>query len=152
MTPSAERVATEVELWLDEPRNGPLVVGVCGAQGSGKSTLAAALKAHFEAGHRRVAILSLDDLYLTRQERTQLARQVHPLFATRGVPGTHDVALGIDLIDRMRAEEAVTLPGSTRPGTIAPPWAVRFRQDATCCCSRGCVGARPQSLPNSLRP
>lgn len=153
MTPSAERVATEVELWLDEPRNGPLVVGVCGAQGSGKSTLAAALKAHFEAGHRRVAILSLDDLYLTRQERTQLARQVHPLFATRGVPGTHDVALGIDLIDRMRAEEAVTLPRFDKASDDRSSMGSTVPAGCDLLLFEGwCVGARPQSPAQLAAP
>ena len=33
---------------------------------------------------------SIDDFYLSRADRTQLARQVHPLLQTRGVPGTHE--------------------------------------------------------------
>ena len=41
-------------------------------------------------------MLSLDDLYLPKAERLRLARDVHPLLATRGVPGTHDVALGVE--------------------------------------------------------
>ena len=35
-----------------------------------------------------------DDLYRTKSEREALAQTVHPLCAVRGVPGTHDVALG----------------------------------------------------------
>ena len=37
--------------------------------------------------------MSLDDFYLGRRERARLARDVHPLLATRGVPGTHDLEL-----------------------------------------------------------
>ena len=34
--------------------------------------------------------VSLDDFYLTRAQRIELAQTVHPLLRTRGVPGTHD--------------------------------------------------------------
>lgn len=84
----------------------PLVLGLCGAQGSGKSTIAARLATRFPG----TAILSLDDLYHTRAERLRLAEQVHPLFVTRGVPGTHDVALGLATIAALRDRRGVTLP------------------------------------------
>lgn len=84
----------------------PLVLGLCGAQGSGKSTIAGRLAARFPGS----AVLSLDDLYRTRDERMALARQVHPLFATRGVPGTHDVDLGVATIAAVRAGRSIALP------------------------------------------
>ncbi len=77
----------------------PLCVGINGAQGSGKSTLAGFLKHYLEEVYgRSVVVASLDDLYLTRKDRIALAEEVHPLLATRGVPGTHDVRLGIDFL------------------------------------------------------
>lgn len=86
---------------------GPLIVGVSGSQGSGKSTLCRVLEALLEAEHGlHAATLSLDDLYLTRSKRMNLARAVHPLFATRGVPGTHDVALGCSLLASVRGGHA----------------------------------------------
>jgi D-glycerate 3-kinase len=88
----------------------PLVVGICGAQGSGKSTLTAALSAQLSAEGLRVAGLSLDDLYLTRAERQQLARTVQPLLATRGVPGTHDVGLGTATFAALGRSGPVALP------------------------------------------
>jgi D-glycerate 3-kinase len=89
----------------------PLVVGLCGAQGSGKSTIAKFLTLELEDAGKRVAVLSLDDLYLTREQRRELAARVHPLFATRGVPGTHDVALGLKVLDGLarRTPGAATL-------------------------------------------
>ncbi|PTT43253.1 kinase, partial [Stenotrophomonas sp. HMWF022] len=98
-------IATLVADRLAGQRSGdpPLILGLCGAQGSGKSTIAARLAKQVE----RSAILSLDDLYLTRAERQKLARAVHPLFATRGVPGTHDVALGVETIAAVARGEAV---------------------------------------------
>jgi len=91
-------------------RRSLLVVGLCGAQGSGKTTLVKALAGALEAEGIRAAALSLDDLYLTRAERQELAQDVHPLLATRGVPGTHDVALGLDTIAALERGEAVRLP------------------------------------------
>jgi D-glycerate 3-kinase len=91
-------------------REGLFVLGLCGAQGSGKSTLAAALARMLARDGTRTAILSLDDIYLTRAERLQLAREVHPLFATRGAPGTHDVALGLATIEALAQGAAVRLP------------------------------------------
>lgn len=80
-----------------------LVVGINGAQGTGKSVLSAVLKIILEhIWADRVAILSLDDIYLTRHQRQTLARSVHPLLQTRGVPGTHDVELGIDIIQQLK--------------------------------------------------
>ena len=88
----------------------PLVLGLCGAQGSGKSTLAAGLVDAARARGLAATALSLDDLYLTRAKRAVLAREVHPLLATRGVPGTHAVALGRDLLARLDAGQAIRLP------------------------------------------
>lgn len=84
----------------------PLVVGLCGAQGSGKSTLVQALTARIA----RSEALSLDDLYLTRARREALAFDIHPLLRTRGVPGTHDVALGLSVFDSFDRGEAARLP------------------------------------------
>jgi D-glycerate 3-kinase len=69
---------------------GVVLIGVGGAQGSGKSTHCRALAA---ASGGKVAQMSLDDVYFTRAERESLAEFRHPLFMTRGPPGTHDLRL-----------------------------------------------------------
>jgi D-glycerate 3-kinase len=82
----------------------PFFVGVAGAQGSGKSTFCRLLACWLEAHHGlRVAVVSIDDLYRTRSERNRLAEEIHPLCAIRGVPGTHDVALGVALFAALDA-------------------------------------------------
>ncbi|WP_296278428.1 kinase [Pseudoxanthomonas sp.] len=91
-------------------RASPPVFAITGLQGSGKSTLAEQVAARARGEGLRVAVLSLDDLYLTRAQRQRLAAEVHPLFATRGPPGTHDVALGCSMLDALRHGEEVMLP------------------------------------------
>lgn len=88
----------------------PFILGICGAQGSGKSTLADALAERLRETGLRVAVLSLDDLYLTKGERLTLARTVHPLLATRGVPGTHDVSLGLSVLEGLAGKQPILLP------------------------------------------
>lgn len=80
----------------------PLVLGINGAQGAGKSTLFNLLEVTLTEGFGlRVVGFSIDDLYKTRAQRMQLSEHIHPLLLTRGVPGTHDVELGIDIIDSL---------------------------------------------------
>lgn len=89
------------------------VVGLYGCQGSGKSTLAALLAAWLaEVAGLRVLTLSLDDFYLPLSAREHLAKTVHPLFATRGVPGTHEVAALYRVIRavRDRSGSRLTIP------------------------------------------
>lgn len=90
----------------------PLLVGLNGSQGSGKSTLAALLVQLLADVHGLRAIdLSIDDFYLSRRSRQALASKVHPLLATRGVPGTHDVSLLLETLQQLtRANSAVVVP------------------------------------------
>jgi len=74
--------------------DGPMLVGLNGSQGSGKTTLCDYLQTALTQQHgKRALALSIDDFYLTHKQRLNLAEDVHPLCATRGVPGTHDIAL-----------------------------------------------------------
>jgi D-glycerate 3-kinase len=86
------------------------IVGVAGAQGTGKSTLTALLRVLLSDGlGLRVVTVSLDDYYLPKAARAALARQVHSLLATRGVPGTHDVEMLREALQRLRAGQPVEL-------------------------------------------
>jgi D-glycerate 3-kinase len=90
---------------------GVFVLGIHGCQGSGKSTLAALLVLLLrEILNINSVNLSLDDFYLTRAEREKLASDIHPLLITRGVPGTHDVALAMQTIDEIKQQKAVAIP------------------------------------------
>ncbi len=91
----------------------PIVVGLCGTQASGKTTLAAFLKGLLQEGGLKAEVLAIDDLYLSKERRQALAAEVHPLFITRGPPGTHDVALGHQVLD--------VLTGKSPPGDVRMP-------------------------------
>jgi D-glycerate 3-kinase len=76
----------------------PYILGLSGLQGSGKSTLARVMKAQAETRGWATEVLSLDDFYYARSDREALARDVHPLLRTRGVPGTHEIELLLSVL------------------------------------------------------
>jgi D-glycerate 3-kinase len=88
----------------------PVLIGVAGAQGSGKTTACKLLEM---SNRPRFAHFSLDDVYWSKEERADLARLIHPLFVTRGPPGTHDLDLAnatIAALMRAGAESETRLP------------------------------------------
>ena len=101
-----------------------------------------------EAKGLKAAVLSLDDLYLSRAERNRLAATIHPLLCTRGPPGTHDVELGQTLLhDLMRARE-VKLPSFDKASDNqhGPEQLKSFNGPADVVIFEGwCVGARPEA-------
>ena len=150
-----QTLLTRIDAALVAHGEGLLVVGLCGAQGSGKSTLAAALIAALGAKGLAAAALSLDDLYLTRSERQQLARSVHALLATRGVPGTHDVALGLQTIATLERGDAAALPRFDKGSDDRAPKAEWQIAPAACkvlLLEGWCVGAVPQSAEALAQP
>jgi D-glycerate 3-kinase len=76
----------------------PYILGLSGLQGSGKSTLARVMRAQAEARGWATEVLSLDDFYYARSDREALARDVHPLLRSRGVPGTHEIELLLSVL------------------------------------------------------
>ena len=104
-----------VDEWM---RRGIATVGIGGGQGAGKSTLGQLIAAAAAVREVRVAVLSIDDFYLTKAERQWLAEEVHPLLATRGPPGTHDVA-------HVRR----TVAALQRPGNVMVPRFDKGRDD-----------------------
>lgn len=154
------RVYLPLAAWvLAHKSDRPFVLGVNGAQGSGKSTLCEFLALVLERGYGcKVAGFSIDDIYKTRAERVQLAREVHPLLLTRGVPGTHDVQLGIETIERLISASNCTsaaLPSFDKavddrrlerdwPRTATPVDIVVFEG--------WCVGCSPQDAEDLTAP
>lgn len=136
----------------------PPVVGICGSQGSGKSTLAAFLKLLLDWEGKPTAILSLDDFYMTKRQREKLARRVHPMLATRGVPGTHDVTLGLKTLERLQGagvRSLTPLPAFEKAKDDRKPakqWQKFKGRPAFILFEGWCVDARPQNPGALLRP
>ncbi|MDX2367818.1 MAG: kinase [Colwellia sp.] len=81
-------------------------VGINGCQGSGKSTLTDFITTYLTAEYQlNVVVMSLDDFYFSQEKRKTLAQDIHPLLATRGVPGTHDVAELNHVITQLKEKE-----------------------------------------------
>jgi D-glycerate 3-kinase len=125
----------------------PFLLGICGAQGSGKSTLSDALAERMREAGVTTAVLSIDDLYHIKAEREALARDVHPLFAVRGVPGTHDIALGLSVIGALDERRAVALPRFDKARDDRAPnnaWGEAPADTELLILEGWCVGACPQ--------
>ena len=128
----------------------PVIVGVTGSQGSGKTSLCRFLELLLDRDYAiKAATLSIDDLHLTKAERQALAATVHPLLATRGVPGTHDIALGRAVFAAFLAgEPRLHLPRFDKARDDRAPadrWQVAAGPLDVLLFEGWCVGAQPQS-------
>ncbi len=79
----------------------PLIFGILGGQGTGKTTLTKILCLILKTMGYTSLGLSLDDLYKTYSDRQKLLQQ-DPRLIWRGPPGTHDVLLGIEVLEQLR--------------------------------------------------
>ena len=141
-----------------ERHPGMFVLGLSGPQGSGKSTLAGAMVRACTRMGRPAQALSLDDVYLGRRTRLALARNVHPLLRTRGVPGTHDLALLLSTLDALAAAtpaQPALLPRFDKGrDTRRPPsrWPRVTQAPRVLVLEGWCLGVRPQSRAALAQP
>lgn len=137
---------------------GPWLAGLSGLPGSGKSTLAHPLARAARGRGVRTEVLSLDDFYLGRRARLRLANDVHPLLATRGVPGTHDLGLlrrTLAGFARASARRPVALPRFDKGrDTRVPPshWRRVVEPPRLVVLEGWCVGVPAQSAGASRTP
>lgn len=135
----------------------PVVFGISGAQGSGKSTLCGLLKYILESEYNySVVHFSLDDFYLSKLERIQLAKQLHPLFITRGVPGTHDIMLCNKIIKQLinqQQNEAIFIPRfDKRNDDRNHKWQKIINKIDIVLFDGWCLGAKPQTSEQLIHP
>lgn len=154
------RVYLPLADWVhrQKPMGKPLRIGINGAQGSGKSTLCAFLHLLLtEAYAYHVAGFSLDDLYLTHAERQRLGYEIHPLLVTRGVPGTHDIALGLQIVQALfdPASGPVAIPSFDKARDDRRPqdeWKIVHGPADIVLFEGWCVGAKPQTEAELVEP
>ena len=86
------------------------IVGLSGGQGAGKSTITGILKFILRRKYGLdLCVFSIDDFYKTKAERKKMSKNIHPLFLTRGVPGTHDLSLINKTIKKLRKRNFKTV-------------------------------------------
>ena len=94
---SLKKTYIPLSFWIEnkyKKKGKTLFLGFSGGQGAGKTTIAGILKIILTKYFKRnTQIISIDDFYKTLEERNKMSIMVHPLFKTRGVPGTHDISL-----------------------------------------------------------
>lgn len=127
----------------------PLVLGINGAQGTGKSTLADFIADFFVTSFDLyVAVVSIDDFYLTKSDRLTLSEEVHPLLKTRGVPGTHDLDLAINVLQQLvDGQSQVALPRFDKSVDDRRPsrdWPVTTQAVDLVIMEGWCVGSLPE--------
>ena len=132
---------------------GPPVIAIVGAQGSGKTTLARAAAETFGGVQ-----ISIDDVYLTRARREAMAEDVHPLFLTRGPPGTHDLRMLERLIKTLgtaRSDDKTLLPDFDKRGDDRRPireWRVFEGRPSAILIDAWCLGALPDDEAGLAEP
>lgn len=141
--------AVLVNMWRT---NDQKVIGLAGGQGTGKTTLSSLIQTAGEAFGESIAVISLDDFYLTKAEREALARQVHPLLQTRGPPATHDTKKLEETILKLAAGESVVVPVFNK-GLDDREGERSIEDGSTRIVIEGwCVGARTQNEEQLAQP
>ena len=100
-----KRTYIPISFWIEnkyKKKGSTLFLGFSGGQGSGKTTVAGILKIILKIFFkRRICVSSIDDFYKSLKERKKMANNIHPLFQTRGVPGTHDTNLLVNFLRKI---------------------------------------------------
>jgi D-glycerate 3-kinase len=101
-------LAQQLVIWHSQVE-GALILGILGGQGTGKTTLAAIVSQILRHVGLQVCQLSLDDLYKTYADR-QLLHQADPRLRWRGPPGTHDIDLGLEVLQQLKQGQPTPIP------------------------------------------
>ncbi len=134
------------------------IIGLSGGQGAGKSTITEILKFIIKKKYRlELCVFSIDDFYKTKTERAKMSKNIHPLFLTRGVPGTHDLNLIIKTIKNLKKRKfkTVLIPKfdkSTDDRFKQIKWQKIKKRPQIIIFEGWCVGARHQKYRELKRP
>ena len=158
---SLKKIYIPISFWIEnkyKKKGKTLFLGFCGGQGSGKTTVTRILKIiltkFFE---RRIHVSSIDEFYKTSEDRIKMANEIHPLFKTRGVPGTHDINLVkifFDIIKKKKFKK-IKLPKFEKAADnrLKKKYWYNIKQKPEIVILEGwCVGARPQSSSLIKKP
>ena len=136
----------------------PLLIGLSGSQGSGKSTITQILKIIFQSSFKlNVVCFSIDDFYKTLSQRKKMSKSIHPLFMTRGVPGTHDSemlykTIKILLTKKFNSIKIPKFDKSIDDRLKTKYWQKIKKRPDIIIFEGWCVGAKPQLLRELKKP
>ena len=140
-------------------REKPYFICFTGGQGSGKTTLSFFIQKVLNEVLQRPAMgFSIDDIYKSQEERRALAKTIHPLCYIRGVPGTHDINMGLDLIDQLtnaNQDTEIKIPSFCKPEDEHYPmedWPVYRGKPDFIFFDAWCGGAKPLPEQDWLPP
>ena len=154
---SLKNIYVPISFWIENKyrkKGGTLFLGFSGGQGSGKTTVTGILKIILKKFFkRRIHISSIDDFYKTLKDRNKMSNKIHPLFKTRGVPGTHDINLVKNFFYDIKKKKfkKTKLPkfAKEHDDRLEKKYWFNIKQKPEIVILEGwCVGAKPQS--NSL--
>ena len=134
------------------------IIGLSGGQGAGKSTITSILKLIFKKKYGLdLCVFSIDDFYKTKSERIRMSKKIHPLFVTRGVPGTHDIKLLNKVIQKLKKKKfnSVLIPKfdkSKDDRFKKTKWQKIKKKPHIIIIEGWCVGAIQQKKSELLRP
>ncbi len=146
-----------MSFWIEnkyKKKGSTLFLGFSGGQGSGKTTVTEILKIILKKFFRRkICVSSIDDFYKSLKERKKMANDIHPLFQTRGVPGTHDTNLLVNFLRKIMKKKfkKFKLPKFDKSidDRLEKKYWVNIKEKPEIVILEGwCVGAKPQK--NSL--
>jgi len=136
-----------------------IILGFSGGQGSGKSSMTILLN-HILNKYTSIKslTLSIDDFYLSISERNELAKNIHPMCKTRGVPGTHNIdklIQTISLLTKNKNKKEVLLPAFSKVDDDYFPineWRTYKGRPDIIFLEGWCIGAVPIKIKNWLPP
>ena len=151
---SLKKFYIPISFWIEnkyKKKDKILFLGLCGGQGSGKTTIARILKIILKKFFKReIYVSSIDDFYKTLKDRDKKSSSIHPLFKTRGVPGTHDTNLIKKFLIYIRKKnfrkfKIPKFDKSTNDRFKKKYWHIINKRPEIVILEGWCVGAKPQS-------
>ena len=151
---SLKKTYIPISFWIEnkyKKKGKTLFLGFSGGQGSGKTTVAKILKIILKKFFKReIYVSSIDDFYKTLKDRNEMSHTIHPLFKTRGVPGTHDISLVKKFFDFIKKKnfKKFKLPKfdkSMDDRLKKKYWSNIKKRPEIVILEGWCVGAKPQS-------
>ena len=152
-----KRTYIPISFWIEnkyKKKGSTLFLGFSGGQGSGKTTVTKILKIILKKFFKRkICVSSIDDFYKSLKERNKMANDIHPLFQTRGVPGTHDTNLLVNFLRKIMKKKfkKFKLPkfDKSKDDRLEKKYWVNIKEKPEIVILEGwCVGAKSQK--NSL--